>query len=32
MTDNDVLYNNNLNAFVVTTKTVEAAMEAIELL
>lgn len=28
MTDDDVFYNNNLNAFVVTTKTVEASAEA----
>lgn len=28
MTDDDVFYNNNLNAFVVTTKTVEASVEA----
>lgn len=28
MTDDDVFYNNNLNAFVVTTKTVEASMKA----
>lgn len=28
MTDDDVFYNNNLNAFVVTTKTVEASMQA----
>lgn len=28
MTDDDVFYNNNLNAFVVTTKTVETSLEA----
>lgn len=28
MTDDDVFYNNNLNAFVMTTKTVEASVEA----
>lgn len=28
MTDDDVFYNNNLNAFVVTTKTVKASVEA----
>ncbi len=28
MTDDDVFYNNNLNAFVVTNKTVEASLEA----
>jgi len=28
MTDDDVFYNNNLNAFVVTTKTVEASVDA----
>lgn len=30
MTDDDVFYNNNLNAFVMTTKTVEASVEASE--
>lgn len=30
MTDDDVFYNNNLNAFVVTTKTVEVSVEASE--
>ena len=30
MTDDDVFYNNNLNAFVVTTKTVETSLEASE--
>ncbi len=31
MTDDDVFYNNNLNAFVLNTKTVEASVEAGEL-
>lgn len=32
MTDDDVFYNNNLNAFVVNAKTVEASLEAKEFL